>query len=256
VSVSTVAKSPALAAPGKGRRLSVPGAKTSFKCSLEFFHGEVIGPVIHAPVESPEERLGEIQPGARRWACSTSRHAGNAPAQSPRHRPHRRGGCSGCRARRTAAGRRQAGQLAVQRRQHEGKDGRLATIRPQHGRDMTVARVQQRQDLACALVAAIGRALATRPCVIDRVRPAAASDAPLLAASTIAARWWSRRRMPRAATRRLNSRSSSFVGERLKHACGRHPHLPAQFAGWLIVPGPTSSRWVGNRTPEFWQTIN
>ena len=54
--------------------------------------------------------------------------------------------------------------------------------------------------------------------------PAAASDAPLITASTIAARWWTRRGIPRTATRRLNSQ----FGDRFEAIAERNQAAPAR----------------------------
>ncbi len=366
-----MAPPPPLATPGERCRMGIPGQQTSFEGGLEFVHGAVVHSVVHAPIQNPEERLGQVQPRAfgrriaQREAIAAFRCcrpgidlSGVVDVQVVQN-------CE------QLAARRQAGQLVVQRWQQKGKDRIFAAVRSQHRDDMTITRVQQRQELARAQSATIGRTLAPRTTarlptappmrdwlqravlvethhpmwaggvlqrrigVLDRrafsascgsvlaqnersacqlspastkkrrtvvgsmcskpgshrtrrvsnssdqvavpsrsgsggvrpisktrwrsagpyhtgapdlgrstkpsnpwawkrrhqsaavfsqqpaLRPAAASDMPLTTASTIAARWWSRRVIPRAATRRRNSCSSSFVGVRVKQACGR-----------------------------------
>ena len=66
-SATAMAAAPALAAPGEGCRMRVPGTESGFERELELSHGVVVGSVVHTSVECAEERLDQVQPRAVGW---------------------------------------------------------------------------------------------------------------------------------------------------------------------------------------------
>jgi hypothetical protein len=156
---SMVPTSPALVTPGEGCRIRVPRAEASFESDLELVHGEVVHPVIDASIEKPKERLCQVQPrtvsrrvaqddvvAALRRGCPGMDLSGVVNVEVVQHNVQPSVGW-------------QTRQFAIQRWQQEGEHGCLASIRAQHRDNVSVARVQQRQELARAQVAAIRRAL-------------------------------------------------------------------------------------------------
>jgi hypothetical protein len=96
----SIAAPPALAAPGERCWSGVPGAKTCFERRLEFMHRAIVRPVVHAPIQSSEERLGQVQPGAvggrvaQRDAITALRRC--CPGADSARFSQLRDGCSGC----------------------------------------------------------------------------------------------------------------------------------------------------------------